>query len=140
MRRLIVGFWVPLLFVSTPRTQQVTVNQTPIKKTSWASGQEMYLEYCAVCHGKNGNGDGPAAPALKVPPADLTTLAKRNGGKFPYDDFDAVVRFGEPNAAHGSKDMPVWGPLFWSLPGHSDAMIQQRISNLADYVAKLQAK
>jgi mono/diheme cytochrome c family protein len=140
MRWLIVSFAVLLLFVGAIGDQQVAVHQVPIKKTSWTSGQEMYQEYCAVCHGKDGNGDGPAAPALKVPPADLTTLAKRNGGKFPYDHFAVVLRFGNPTPAHGSKDMPVWGPLFWSLPDHSEAIIHQRISNLAGYVASLQAK
>src|ERR1700683_3725370 len=69
---------------SAPSDQKssVTVKHVPITKTSSTSGSEMFINYCAVCHGKSGNGDGPAASALKVPPADLTTLAKRNGGKF----------------------------------------------------------
>jgi mono/diheme cytochrome c family protein len=144
MRTWIISLVVPLLFANTVRPQQVTIQQTPIQKTSWASGPVMYGEYCAACHGNSGHGRGPAARAFKAPPADLTTLAQRNGGKFPYDKFDLVMRFGTNTAAHasvnGSKAMPVWGPLFASLPGGSEAIVHQRISNLADYVASLQAK
>ena len=143
MRTWIILFVVPLLFASTTQTQQVTIRQTPIQKTSWASGSEMYGEYCAACHGNNADGRGPAVRALNVPPADLTTLAQRNGGKFPYDKFDVVMRFGTNTAAHasanGSKAMPVWEPLFASLSG-KQGIVQQRISNLADYVASRQKK
>lgn len=59
------------------------VKKTSVKETSAASGKEMYLQYCASCHGKEGKGDGPAAPALKAPLASLTTLAARNKGTFP---------------------------------------------------------
>src|SRR5512137_2588513 len=97
----------------TPGTQQKkTIKKVPIKHTSAASGQEMYMSYCAACHGKDGKGDGPAASALKAPPPDLSALAKGNNGKFPSDHFAAVLRFGTPAPAHGTSDMPIWGPLF----------------------------
>ena len=57
----------------------------PVKPTSPASAQEMYTAYCAVCHGKDGKGNGPAAEALKVPPPDLTILARKNENNYPYD-------------------------------------------------------
>ena len=63
--------------------QKTNVVAVPAPRTSATSGKEMYLAYCATCHGKEGKGDGPVASALKVPPADLTTLSKRNDGKFP---------------------------------------------------------
>jgi mono/diheme cytochrome c family protein len=122
---------------------QTTVKKTTIPRTSAASGEEMFNTYCAVCHGKDAKGNGPAAAALKVPPDDLTTLAQRHGGKFPADYVATVLRSGVQEAkAHGSKDMPIWGPLFASLGNGSTASpeVAQRIHNLSQYIESLQAK
>jgi mono/diheme cytochrome c family protein len=100
----------------------------------------MYKAYCAACHGKTGEGNGPAASALKIPPANLTTLAERHGGKFPMNYVRRVLEFGVPYAAHGSHEMPIWGSLFHSLPGNSRAQVQIRISNLIRYLETLQKK
>jgi mono/diheme cytochrome c family protein len=103
------------------------------------SGKAMYKEYCASCHGVAGKGQGPFAPLLKVPPADLTTLAKRHDGKFPYDYVTAVLRFGPgPTILHGSADMPTWGPIFQYLDKNNEFAVQQRIKNLCNYLASLQ--
>lgn len=73
------------------------------------SGERLYVQHCAVCHGKSGRGDGPFAGILRVAPADLTTIAARNGGAFPDDQIASFVdgRFVPP--AHGTRQMPVWG-------------------------------
>jgi mono/diheme cytochrome c family protein len=122
---------------------QKKIKKVEIKGTSVSSGKEMFQEYCAVCHGKEAKGGGPAASELKVPPPDLTTLAKRNDGKFPADHVVGILKFGGEAPAHGKADMPIWGPLFKSLQGTSsggDAQVQQRISNLTHYLESLQAK
>jgi mono/diheme cytochrome c family protein len=99
----------------------------------------MFNSYCAPCHGKGGKGDGPAATALKVPPANLTQLAKKNNGKFPADHVATILRTGV-SGAHGSSDMPVWGPLFASVSGKDQSLVQMRISNLIHYLESLQEK
>jgi mono/diheme cytochrome c family protein len=104
-----------------------------------ASGSQTYRQYCASCHGANAKGGGPAAEALKTQPTDLTKLAKGNGGKFPYEYVSGVVRFGKPISAHGSSDMPVWGPIFSMVDFHEMA-IRKRIKNLCEYLASLQEK
>lgn len=104
-----------------------------------ASGRQTYQQYCASCHGENAKGGGPAASSLKTPPPDLTTLAKGNGGKFPYEYVGGVVRFGKPVSAHGSSDMPVWGPIF-NMVDYNEVAIRKRIKNLCDYLASLQEK
>ena len=119
---------------------QPVVKKTAIKQTSAASGKEMYTEYCASCHGKDGKGSGPAAAALRMPPADLTVLSKKHDGKFPADKVASTLKFGQGVTAHGSSDMPVWGPLFQSLDKYHDAIMQQRIANVVKYVENLQAK
>lgn len=123
--------------------KEKTIKTVPIKDTSAVSGQEMYMNYCAPCHGKEGRGDGPAATALKTPPADLTTLAKRNNGRFPADHVSYVLRRGVEVPAHGSKDMPTWGPLLRSLHSRDavgDQLTDMRIRNLTDYLKSLQSK
>jgi mono/diheme cytochrome c family protein len=116
------------------------IKHVPIKPTSAASGEEMYKSYCAVCHGTDAKGNGPAAEALKVPPTDLTVLAQKNGGKYPGMKVAAVVRGEETLAAHGTKEMPIWGHLFWSMSGGHEAEVQQRVANLNKYIESLQKK
>jgi len=116
------------------------IKKEPIKQVSAASGKDMYVQYCAPCHGTDGKGAGPAAPAMKTPPTDLTQLAKSHGGKYPEAMVASTLRFGSGPSAHGSADMPVWGQLFLSLDKYHDTTVQQRISNVVKYVESLQAK
>ena len=96
----------------------------------------MYVSYCASCHGVDGRGHGPAASALKVPPADLTLLSKNNQDKFPAYHLDTVLKFGSEMPAHGSAGMPVWGPMLTRLDpnDHDHSKEALRISNLAHYI------
>jgi mono/diheme cytochrome c family protein len=117
------------------------IKEVPLQQTSPASGKQMYATYCAVCHGVDGRGNGPAAVALKTQPTNLVTLAKANGGKYPSAHIYSVLQFGTETAAHGSKDMPVWGPALRSLDrGAPSPEMQehQRIANLTDYLKTLQ--
>ena len=123
--------------------QQTTpqIKQVPIQQTSAVSGQEMYNTYCAVCHGVDGRGNGPAAPALKTPPKNLATLSVRNGGTFPWSHVQTVLKFGVETPAHGSAEMPIWGHLFSTLqPGNktSALLADQRIGNLSNYLKQMQ--
>ena len=120
--------------------KEKTVKKAPIQNTSPASGQEMFQSYCAVCHGKDAKGAGPASEALKTTPPDLTTLAKRHDGKFPVDYVNSVLRNGIKAPAHGSSEMPVWGPLLRTVSGGDEAIVEMRIRNLVRYVESLQAK
>jgi len=124
----------------TTKDQPVKIKHVPVKQTSPASGAEMFKSYCAACHGADGKGDGPAASALKVPPADLSALAAKNGGKYPSLKVSAVIRGEEVPAAHGSKEMPIWGNLFWGMSGGHEAEVQQRVANLNKYIESLQKK
>ena len=117
------------------------VKKVPMKQTSPTSGKEMFTAYCAACHGPDGKGAGPAAAALKTSPADLTTLAKRSSdGSFPRDRVATLLKNGTGPSAHGSSDMPIWGPLFKSLDPTHDIAVQQRIKNLNDYLVSIQSK
>jgi mono/diheme cytochrome c family protein len=105
-----------------------------------ADSAGMFREYCASCHGQKGKGDGPAAAALKTAPADLTRISARNDGKFPTSKIRRFIEGLDEVAAHGSRDMPVWGTVLRSPGGGGQADVQLRIENLTKYLESIQEK
>lgn len=130
--------WAPAL----PAAQQTTIKHVPAAPTSAASGQEMYVEYCAACHGRSGKGDGPAVPALKTAPTDLTRLAAQNAGQFPTDRVMESIQAGPHVPAHGSQEMPIWGHIFSRMSSSKDpeTEVQLRVHNLVEYIKTMQVK
>jgi mono/diheme cytochrome c family protein len=108
------------------------------KQPSVSSGMELFLKYCASCHGENGKGKTSAASALNTPPTDLTTLSKRHNDKYPSGYVTVLLKFGRSSTAHGSTDMPVWGTKFGQLDPVNDPTGQQHIDDVVAYIKTLQ--
>ena len=125
---------------SAPAQTPPVVKHVPITNASSSSGKEMFNSYCAVCHGADAKGNGPAASAMKAQPTDLTTLAQKNAGKYPAAHVAAVIRGQATLPSHGSQDMPMWGQLFSSISQGHEGEVQQRTANLVNYIEGLQAK
>ena len=104
------------------------------------SGKAIFKQYCSACHGADAKGRGPATPTLNTRVPDLTTLSKRHDGKFPFEYVENVIRFGPGFNAHGSQEMPVWGPIFQYLENYNEAAVRQRIRNLGEYLESLQQR
>jgi len=104
-------------------------------------GRDLFDFYCATCHGRDGKGAGPVAAALNTRVPDITLIARRGGGRFPFDRVTAYVTHdgGTGVTAHGPADMPVWGPIFNGLEP-SDTRTRIRVENLVRYIESLQAK
>ena len=118
---------------------QTVVKQVPPKPTVAVDGKTLYREYCAVCHGPNGKGSGPAAAALKTAPPDLTRMAQRNNGRFPEDQVLQSLQEGGSTTAHGSHDMPIWGSIFNNM-NSNPGMAQTRVHAVLQYLEQIQVK
>lgn len=115
-------------------------------QTNVELGKREFAGKCAVCHGTDAKGDGPYAADLKRRPADLTTIARRNGGLFPMPRMYDIIEGSSPG--HGPKEMPVWGwdytiqasQLHPGLPEDQAAYVRTRIASLLEYLNRLQVK
>lgn len=122
------------------RDQTTNKVKIPVDKTSPTDGKQMFNSYCAPCHGVDGRGNGPAARALKNPPIDLTALARNNHGKYPDTHVLSVLQFGSEIPAHGSSQMPIWGPIFRRMNVANSQDKDLRLANLTHYLEHLQVK
>lgn len=132
-----IVFLAPVLMLG--QGSKAKTEKTPGGESTEISGAQLYHNHCASCHGLDGKGNGPAAPALKAKPTDLTQLAKNNGGKFPSDPVWFVLSNKSGYPSHGSKDMPIWGPIFSQME-MDQGMGSLRVHNLTEYLKSIQAK
>jgi mono/diheme cytochrome c family protein len=103
-------------------------------------GPDLFAAHCAACHGSDGKGSGPVAPALKTKPADLTMLAKNSRGKFPAERVRRIIAGDEPSLLiHGPREMPIWGPIFHQIEEDRD-FGNVRLQNLTKYLESIQQK
>ena len=119
---------------------------------AWAQssdpGKSEFQSSCATCHGIDGQGNGPLSSQLKVPPTDLTVLTKKNNGVFPFEAVYAIIDGRKEVAAHGTRDMPIWGNRYgpnvaqtFLVPGFDPkTMIRMRILEVMDYLNRIQKK
>ena len=105
-----------------------------------AAGEVIYFRYCAACHGRSLTGDGPVAPGLVKKPIDLTGLAKKNGGTFPFDKVMAMIDGRRSTRMHGTPDMPVWGEIFTLTTGTDAPSAESAVARITHYVWANQAK
>lgn len=103
-------------------------------------GPDLFRAHCAACHGPEGKGNGPVGASLKTKPADLTLLSKNNGGKFPTLRIQKFISGDDPSlSSHGSREMPVWGPIFHQVEEDQD-FGNVRLQNLIKYLETIQQK
>ena len=138
--KITLGLVGVLLIGISSSGQQRTEPAEGIRLIDSIQGAELFRAYCAVCHGRDGKGEGPMAGSLKATPPDLTRIAARNAGLFPLVRVQKIISGEESTrAGHGTREMPVWGPIF-SVVAWDQDLGKLRIYNLAKYIEELQAK
>ena len=135
-RNIMVLWWVLLAL-------PVAAEERPplIPGETMSAGQQYFLRYCSACHGMSGRGDGPAAPALHLPPADLTRIAQRRGGHFPVVDIATFIDGRTVVPAHGSREMPIWGERFGEMVGGGsvgEEVVRGNLLVLIEYLQSIQ--
>jgi len=107
-----------------------------------AGGELEYQNYCAVCHGVDGKGQGIMGKFLTVRPADLTRIRNKSGGSFPFWHIYRVLDGKQEVGAHGTREMPIWGDRFRTQAGGSDpgsrAQAAGRLLGLVFYLQHIQ--
>ena len=104
------------------------------------AGAKIFQYYCAACHGADGRGHGPASVSLKHEAPDLTRIAQRNGGKFPYRRVREIIEGERPGPlAHGDREMPIWGPIFHEVEADQD-WGEVRLDAITKQVESMQQK
>ena len=99
------------------------------------SGKAEYFALCASCHGTGGKGNGPVAKALSTVPADLTKLSDANNGVFPSKRVYEMIAGRREVAAHGTREMPVWGSIYFA-----SSKRRADFRAVVDYISTLQGK
>ena len=118
-------------------------------------GKSEFLSSCASCHGADAKGKGPVSDQLKIPPPDLTILAKNNNGVFPTNAVYEIINGSKTIPAHGTREMPIWGERFnpivnlphnvdlsyWKMAGPElspEVVVRTRILAVLDYLNRIQ--
>jgi mono/diheme cytochrome c family protein len=117
-----------------PKTQE-----QPERLIYSVKGPDLFRAHCAACHGQDAKGDGPLTPSLKTKAPDLTILAKNNKGDFPHAQVRKIIIGEDVLSSHGSREMPVWGPIFHQVESDQD-FGNVRIENLVNYLRSIQHK
>jgi len=136
-----VPMFVLVLLVSVAVSASAQIRSQPQPPIRPVDGGSIFRNYCAACHGLDGRGQGPVSKALKQEVPDLTRLAQRNDGAFPAIHVRATILFGADDLlpAHGSKGMPIWGPIFHEIEFDRD-LGNVRLENVTKYLESIQRK
>ena len=107
-----------------------------------AGGELEYQNHCAVCHGVDASGNGIMSKFLTLPPANLTQLSNKYGGKFPFWQIYRTIDGREEVRSHGTRTMPIWGARFRADAGGNDpgakSQAAGRILSLVFYLQHIQ--
>lgn len=122
------------------------IAQVQAQESEITLGKSTFTARCALCHGPDASGGGEIAELFKVPPADLTTLAARAGGSFPFSDVYELIAAGMDQPGHGDSEMPVWGDYFLAdtledrgvSPGDALEIAAGRIFSVVLYLESIQ--
>ena len=132
------GIFLGLILLTSLPSSLVTAQEMEVI----AGGELEFQNHCAVCHGVDASGNGVMSKFLTLPPANLTQLSKKYGGKFPFWQVYRIIDGGDDVRAHGLSQMPVWGPRFRAESGGNDpgakSQAAGRILSLVFYLRHIQ--
>src|SRR5579863_590408 len=136
---LVCGVVSPATALAKPKSHAPSQSDSQYQQLIHSvAGPDLFRAYCAACHGSDAKGHGPASEAMKTRVPDLTHLAKDNGGAFPEGHVRKTIMGDDVIAAHGSREMPIWGPIFHQVEEDVDRG-NVRLENLVHYLESIQS-
>lgn len=137
----VLGFVVVCFMAAgTSATPQTAPQTQELERLIYSvKGPDLFRAHCAACHSEDAKGGGPLASTLKAKVPDLTVLAKNNGGQFPTANVRKAITGDQVLLSHGSREMPVWGPIFHQIEDDKD-FGNVRVDNLVKYLQSIQQK
>jgi mono/diheme cytochrome c family protein len=132
------GIWLAALLLAPGAAAAKDPEPSPILLEA---GRGLFRQHCSSCHGLAATGDGPVAKALRTPPADLTRIAERRGGDFPAAEITTYIDGRADVAAHGPREMPIWGQRFGrpiSEDTTADEVARGHLLMLVEYLRSIQ--
>ena len=135
---------INLLLLTATCIFSLAYAEEDLQNATIQAGSHTFFRFCSICHGSDGKGNGAYTNKLKVPPPDLTVLAKNNRGQFPWLQLYGVIDGTDPVAGHGSGEMPIWGNQFdlnnWSgkCAEFAPVIVRGRIFELLVYLQSIQ--
>jgi len=136
MVKIFISLTLLLAATASAQAPKVLKETNAHTSNSW-TGDQLYKEFCAVCHGIDGKGSGPAASALKVTPTDLTQFSRRNGNRYNDLKMRGIINNTDAVGAHGTTEMPIWGDIFKSISANA-TFGQMRVDALVKYLQSMQ--
>ena len=131
---------LPLIFIASQVLAAAPQNAREGRATAAAveAGRGTFRQFCAPCHGTSAQGDGPITPILNTRPADLTLESRNHNGVFPISALEEMLTLSTRlQPAHGSEQMPIWGPVFLSIDSNP-TQARARVANLLAYLESIQ--
>lgn len=150
MRCLAISLGGATLLIFALATQGFSAGETYLEQATitWqqaalSDGEALFNELCAVCHGVDARGTGPAAEVLVMPVPDITLLALHHNGQFPSEEVERVIRGDAERRAHGTREMPMWGQALRDVrpdykPARRASFVELRVLGLTAYIESLQ--
>ena len=137
--RISLALWCFVVVIAAANAQESKPAPSSTENLIYSlKGPDLFRAYCAACHGLSGKGNGPAAQALKAKVPDLTLLSRNKGGQFPSALVRELVAGDDALASHGSREMPIWGPIFHRVEEDRD-FGNVRLENLVKYLESIQS-
>ncbi len=137
LSRSALSLSMTLGILSASASAQTTGN--PAATAAVERGRVLFEQHCALCHGKEGKGDGPAASTMTRRPTNVTLMQKRHGAFFAAQ-AESAIRGTDPVVAHGAPGMMVWGAIFRASARGDEAAVDARVRDLLAFMESIQEK
>lgn len=128
-RHILIGLLGVLLAGCANQNSATTVSGIVYDEAEIAHGQELYRQYCASCHGVNGEGQFPDSPLLPDETGRFGAPPHNGNGHTSHHPDDWLVRYVRKGG------MSLRNPeMFYPMPAFGGQLTDEQISLIIAYI------